>query len=177
MYQSKIRANIPRCATELLAVFFCDSLKRKKASRGFSLIELLIVMTIILIIVTIAVPSLTSSLYLAKVSRTAGELNALEKDIFQYQIQRGALPNTLADIGRDTLLDPWKHPYQYLNLSAAGAAGSERTDRFGVPLNIVFDLYSLGPDGTSTPSLTAANSQDDVVLASDGGYLGLASDF
>jgi general secretion pathway protein G len=46
-----------------------------------------------------------------------------------------------------------------------------------VPVNSTFDLYSLGPDGKSSPPFTAAPSQDDIVRANDGGFIGLASDY
>jgi general secretion pathway protein G len=44
-----------------------------------------------------------------------------------------------------------------------------------VPLNSTFDLYSKGRDGQSQPPLTATASQDDIVRATDGNYVGLAS--
>jgi general secretion pathway protein G len=161
--------------TRRLTTFYCDSRKPKRPCPGFSLIELLIVVGIILVIAALAVPKLYSALYLAKVSRAGADMNALEKDILQYQVVKGALPATLADIGRSTLLDPWGHPYQYANLLAAGAV--PRTDRFGIPVNDDFDLYSMGADGLSATSLTAAVSQDDVIFAADGSYIGLASDY
>ncbi len=52
-----------------------------------------------------------------------------------------------------------------------------RKDRFLVPLNTGFDLYSMGPDGRSVAPLTAAASRDDVVWANDGAFIGPASDF
>lgn len=58
-----------------------------------------------------------------------------------------------------------------------GAAAQARKDRFLVPINTDFDLYSMGKDGTSVPSLTAAASRDDVVRAANGAFIGLASRF
>lgn len=78
-----------------------------------------------------------------------------------------------------TLLDPWGSPYQYLNIqnSTAKGKGSFRKDRFLVPINTDYDLYSMGRDRQSTPPLTAKNSKDDVIRANNGGYIGLASAF
>jgi general secretion pathway protein G len=67
----------------------------------------------------------------------------------------------------------------------AGAAGGgggggpsqPRKDRFLVPINTDFDLYSMGRDGESVPALTAAKSRDDVVRAANGSFIGLASKF
>jgi general secretion pathway protein G len=44
-----------------------------------------------------------------------------------------------------------------------------------VPINTTYDLYSKGKDGDSSPPLTARASQDDVVRANDGGFIGLGS--
>jgi general secretion pathway protein G len=61
--------------------------------------------------------------------------------------------------------------------AGGGAAAQARKDRFLVPLNTDFDLYSVGRDGESVPALTAAKSRDDVVRAANGSFIGLASKF
>jgi len=61
--------------------------------------------------------------------------------------------------------------------TGAGAGGQARKDRNLVPINSDFDLYSVGRDGMSAPALTAKVSQDDVVRASNGGFVGLARDY
>ena len=55
--------------------------------------------------------------------------------------------------------------------------GQARKDRFLVPINSDYDLYSMGPDGGSVPPLTAALSRDDIIRANNGDYFGLASGF
>jgi len=55
--------------------------------------------------------------------------------------------------------------------------GQARKDRFLVPLNSDYDLYSAGKDGESRPPLSAQMSQDDIVRANDGAYIGLASQY
>jgi general secretion pathway protein G len=66
-----------------------------------------------------------------------------------------------------------------LNIEDADAKtkGSIRKDKNLVPINSDFDLYSKGPDGKSTPPLTAKDSLDDIVRANDGGYFGVASKY
>ena len=59
----------------------------------------------------------------------------------------------------------------------AQTSGGARKDRFGVPLNTDFDLYSMGKDRSSTDSLSTPNSHDDILRANDGAFVGLASDF
>jgi len=55
--------------------------------------------------------------------------------------------------------------------------GRARKDRFLVPINSDYDLYSKGKDGDSHPPLGAHSSRDDVIRANDGGFIGLASSF
>jgi general secretion pathway protein G len=55
--------------------------------------------------------------------------------------------------------------------------GKARKDKFLVPINSDYDLYSDGQDGQSASPLTAKASQDDIVRAANGRYVGLASQF
>lgn len=147
-------------------------------SHGFTLVELVIVVAIIVTLAALAIPSLFSALNDARVTRAVSDIDTLEGDIAVYQkMNNDALPNTLADIGRDQMLDPWGHPYQYLNFATAKGKGKMRKDRFLVPINSDYDLYSMGKDGQSVSPLTAKVSQDDIIRASDGSYLGLASNY
>ncbi len=69
----------------------------------------------------------------------------------------------------DSWTDPWGNPYQYLNISNAGAP---RQSQFLNNLNEYYDVYSLGPDGITTQVVSDAEGQDDIVLANDGGWIG-----
>jgi general secretion pathway protein G len=55
--------------------------------------------------------------------------------------------------------------------------GQMRKDKNMVPINTDFDLYSMGKDGESVLPLTAKKSQDDIVRASNGAFVGLGSDY
>jgi general secretion pathway protein G len=144
---------------------------------GFTVVELLVVVAIMLTVAAMAIPSLQAAIEDAKVARAVGDVHTMETEITEYDVEFGALPNSLADIGRGNFLDPWGSPYQYLNHSTMKGNGQARKDRFLVPLNSDYDLYSEGEDGASSPPITAKKSQDDVIRASDGGYIGLASQF
>jgi general secretion pathway protein G len=150
---------------------------RTGAQRGFTLVELLIVMSIMLTIAAMAIPNLLAAIDQAKIGRAVGDISALEADILGYDATNGQLPDSLAQIGRANFLDPWGNPYEYLNHASMRGNGQARKDRFLVPLNSDYDLYSDGKDGQSVGPITAAKSQDDIIRASDGGYVGLASQF
>ena len=147
------------------------------STRAFSLIELLIVVLMVATLVAIAVPIYARALDQAKMTHTIAEIHTLFKEIFLYDTRNGKLPDTLADIGRAQLRDPWGNPYQYLNFANIKGKGKMRKDHFLVPLNSRYDLYSKGPDGQSRPPLTAKASRDDVILANDGGSVGPASEY
>lgn len=144
---------------------------------GFTVLELLIVMAILVIISAMAIPSLMAAVQDAKIARAVGDVRAMETEIAQYQIVNNQLPNTLSDIGRAGFLDPWSTPYAYLNHATGTGNGIQRKDRFLVPLNSDYDLYSSGPDGQSVAPITAKQSQDDIIRAADGSYLGVAAQF
>jgi general secretion pathway protein G len=152
--------------------------RRRKYRRGYTLIELLIVLAIVGTLIAIAASLYQDVRYKAQIIGAVADISTLQKEIIYYGVSNdGRLPNTLADIGRDTLLDPWGTPYQYLNIVTAKGKGQMRKDRFLVPINSDFDLYSNGRDGESVPPLTAKVSQDDIIRANNGGYIGLASEY
>lgn len=128
-------------------------------------------------IAAISVASLLSARETARIARAAADIRALEADIGVYEYQYGRLPNSLDDLGRGVVLDPWGTPYRYLNFTDPGSMGAARKDRFLVPINSTYDLYSMGKDRRSVPPLTAPVSQDDIIRANDGAYIGLASQF
>lgn len=141
------------------------------------MVELVITMAIILTISAIAVPNLLAAVNAAKIAKAVADIRAIGDEVEAYNVLNYKYPNTLADIGRATFLDPWGNPYQYLNFANTKGKGKMRKDRFLVPINTYFDLYSMGADGKTVPPLTAKVSQDDIVWANDGSFIGLASQY
>ena len=137
---------------------------------------MLIVIAIIGTIMAIALPMFQSVLDQARVARAIGDISTLQTDIASYEAGGKGLPESLATIGRATLVDPWGNPYQYLkfDLEDEKKPKGARKDRFLVPINSTYDLYSIGKDGQTAAPLTAQASRDDIVRANDGGFIGLA---
>ena len=147
---------------------------RAWTERGFTLIELLAVMSIIGMLSALAIPRLDSTVEKARVARAIGDIKAVQTDLMTSD----TLPDNLAGIGHGTLLDPWGRPYQYNKFDPSRRVPhGARRDRFLVPINSEFDLYSLGKDGRSSPPLQAGPSRDDIVRGNDGGFIGLATKF
>jgi len=146
---------------------------------GFTLVELISVVAIIAILAAIAIPAYGEYLTRARIARTIAEIRMLDREITGYKTEYGHLPSSLAEIGQSGLLDLWGHPYEYLNIEDGDIKGKGklRRDRFLNPLNTDYDLYSTGADGESKTNLNAAQSRDDIVRVSNGGFIGLASNF
>jgi len=149
--------------------------ERMEECSGFTLVELLIVIALISTLAAIAVPQYETFIDTAKRTKAIAEIRMLDQAILAYNINKGEFPDTLNDIGKGHLKDPWGHPYEYLNFENVKGVGPMRKDRFLVPLNTDYDLYSKGEDGLSLPPLTAPASHDDIIRANNGDYVGLAS--
>lgn len=144
-----------------------------RARHAFTLIELLATMTIIGILSGLGIPKISEAIEQARVARAIGDLRAMVVELNSA----ATLPASLSEIGFANRLDPWGNPYVYYPFpDGKGKAPPKgaRKDRFLVPINSAFDLYSLGKDGGSAAPLTAKASRDDVVVANDGGFIGLA---
>jgi type IV pilus assembly protein PilA len=72
---------------------------RRRRSRGFSLIELLIVIAIILIIITIAVPKYNRTQMYMRETAAVAAIQTIHKTQVQYQSQYGRYAASLAELG------------------------------------------------------------------------------
>jgi general secretion pathway protein G len=147
------------------------------ACAGFTLAELMLVVAIAAVLGAIAVPVYSGYVERARVNQAIIDIRMLNLRARKYEDDHLAVPQNLAAIGAAGMLDPWGRPYDYLKLGGPKTAGMARKNKNLVPINSAFDLYSRGKDGVSLPPLTAQPSLDDVVLANDGGFAGLASDY
>ena len=123
----------------------------RAAARGMTLIEILVVITILGIIAAAVAVNVVGQLDEAKVKQAKTDLHTLENCLDLYKIDKGRYPSTeeglqaVVSAGKckNQLKDPWGHPYVYL------FPGQVHPDSF--------DLKSYGADGQQGGESTNAD--------------------
>jgi len=146
-------------------------------ARGFTFIELMLGVAILGVVVGIAYPSYQQYVEKTRVQQAVSDIRDIDARVQMYWLDNRAYPADLVEVGKDGMKDPWGNAYQYVNLGDINGKGKARKNKNLVPINSDFDLYSVGKDGASVSPLTAKASRDDIVRASDGRFVGLASDY
>jgi general secretion pathway protein G len=101
-------------------------------TRGFTLLELMVVLLILALIASIAAPQVTKHLRKAKIETAKIQIDALGAAVDSFQIDNGRYPTTEESLKvlvekpaaleswdgpyikkKESLLDPWGEPYQY----------------------------------------------------------------
>jgi general secretion pathway protein G len=152
----------------------------QKRVRAFTLVELLLVVAIIGTLSAIAVPTYNNYIDESRNSTAIVDIQKIEGGIVRFEAERGRPPDTLAEAGLPTPLDPWGNPYRYMRIQGLSQHDMDakcRWDKYDKPLNYDFDLYSMGKDGRTKPKLTDKESHDDIIYAHGGTYVGLASEY
>jgi general secretion pathway protein G len=160
-----------------------------RGEQGYSLVELLIIVAIIVTLVAIAIPIYSETVNHAKVVAAIGDISNLQAGIKGYYVTNRSYPESLEEVNEGRRMDPWGQPYQYLKIAGANSnngkgegGGSDhvkdcRKDKNLVPLNRDFDLYSMGPDKESVAPITAKASRDDIIRANNGAFIGIAKNY
>lgn len=116
----------------------------RHARRAFSLVELIVAITIMAILAAIVVPRVTGWIGFTKTNRARADAETISNAVRMHMSQHGmsSLPADfdLAELTegenpqltRNQLKDPWSNEYQI---------------RVPGTVNIDFDVYSLGSDG------------------------------
>ena len=159
--------------------------KRTQWSQGFTMVELVVVLGVLAVLTIIGMGVYSHFIDKAKNTRAIAEIRGLEKEILEFWHTYDRLPDTLGELDRSIMLDPWKTPYQYINFDTAPDSEEKRRTLGnkgkgkgkGDPLNSDYDLFSMGKDRTSAPVLTDNTSKDDIIRANDGRYTGLVSEY
>jgi general secretion pathway protein G len=140
---------------------------------GFSMVELVTVLSIIVILATMAIPTINRYIYTTKIAACATDIRTIDKAITAYSIDKNALPPDgpagLGALGMSDMVDPWRRPFEFkLNTPA-----TELKDIANNPLNTDYDLYSLGQDGISVSAAGGDGNEDDIARTNNGTFVGV----
>jgi general secretion pathway protein G len=131
--------------------FYLFEMRTKRKQRGFTLLEIMLVVSIIVIILGVAISKLGNTTAIAKSMRVQADLQAIKTQLQLYESLNGFYPST--EQGLQALVtqpsndphptrwyqlfkelpkDPWGSDYIYRNPGQKNSGG--------------YDLYSAGPD-------------------------------
>jgi len=139
-----------------------------KQQRGFTLIEIMVVVVILGILAAIVVPKIMSRPDEARIVKARQDIMAIQSALDLYRLDNGRYPTT--DQGLAALvevptseplptnwksylkslpIDPWNHPYQYLNPGEHGeidiftnGPGSDTGNRYNTNTNTIIGNWN-----------------------------------
>lgn len=125
-------------------------MRRKK---GFTLVELMLVVIIIGTLVAMIMPRLTGRSEQARVAAAQADIQAnIATSLKLYELDNGSFPNTSegleALLKRSTSATNWNGPY--LERKPLDPWGREYKYKWPGEHRADYDLYSLGKDGTES---------------------------
>jgi general secretion pathway protein G len=107
------QAGVPHFSRPLREVrTFADRIRnRNRATRGFTLLEMMIVIAVMIILIAVAIPNYNQAVIQARESTLRSNLNTLRMVISQYTLDKQKAPQGLDDLKtagylRDIPLDP-----------------------------------------------------------------------
>ena len=154
---------------------------------GFTLIELFIAIVLASILAVYAIPMFGNAgpncddpdarqgpLMRARIAQITGDIGKIHMAVSRFELSHNRYPESLAEVGLDNLQDTWGNPYQYLVVFGRKGLGPVRKDHNLKPVNTGYDIYSMGSNGVTASPFTSNVGKDDIVMADDGDYFGLA---
>ena len=146
------------------------------ALSGMTLMELMLVVAIVGGLTGLAIPVYSNHRDKVLAHQAMADILNIELSLDKYYAENGHYPDSLADIGKAGLQDPWGNSYHFLNMANDPPQNLCRKIRNIHPINSDYDLYSIGKDAMTTKSINAAVSWDDIIRAYDGSFIGRAKD-
>lgn len=144
---------------------------------GFSLLEILIVIAILGLLLSIAIPAYENYRDHKDFVQAKTDILEIQRIIDSFYVENNRFPDSLSEINLHIRRDPWGNGYYYTNITAVKNKGSVRKDKNLTPVNSDYDLYSAGKDERTSLPFTAKASHDDIVRCNNGSFIGFAADY
>ena len=133
---------------------------KKLSCEGFTLIEMLVVITILGILASIVTPKLTGNLTEAQNTATKATLLGLVSAINLYYYHTGEYPDDLEDLWEEPNgVDGWLGPYLDWPEWKDAWGNDINYEEPGTENTSTYDIWSSGADGASS---TSQERQDDI---------------
>lgn len=124
----------------------------KHRARGFTLIEVMVVVVILGIMAAILVPRIMDRPEQAQIIKAKQDIRVIESQLNLYRLDNFNYPTT--DQGLEALVEKPTHGTEPRNYKQGGYLDRLPVDPWGVPYQYLspgthgsIDIYSLGPDG------------------------------
>jgi general secretion pathway protein G len=123
-----------------------------RSSRGFTLIEIMVVVVIIGLLAAFAVPLFMGRVDEARITKTRADIQAIETALAMYRLDTARYPNTSHGLSalvrrpEEATVRNWREG-GYLPRLPRDPWGNDYQYRYPGSRGLAYDLYSLGPDG------------------------------
>jgi general secretion pathway protein G len=135
----------------------------RRPARGFTLIEILVVVVILALLAAFIVPRVMGRVDDARNTKARGDIQSLETALAMYRLDTARLPNTeqglaaLVTQPTDPSIRNWKAG-GYLARVSRDPWGNDYRYQFPGQRGREYDLWSMGPDGAEgTPETDRDN--------------------
>jgi len=161
------------------------NVKDRNKERGFTIAEFVISAMVATLLLTMMIPATMNLIKQAKEDKVVIDLKAIAEKVDEFRKHNSRYPLSLMEVYTAMPIDPWGNAYQYLNIADdpghghghGNGNGKQRKYKNEKAINEDYDLYSMGSDGKSAPPLTAGPSQDDVIRANNGHFIGIVTEY
>jgi general secretion pathway protein G len=136
-----------------------------KSRKGFTIIELLIVIAVIAILIGIALPKFKGMRDEGNIAKAKGELRTLQTAVESYKIHTNSYPTALGNLNANTTV-----PNIIGSTLPYDPFGATSTTNYGYSANgSYYVIYSIGVNGNGTASVD--NASGNVTAANNSIYV------